>query len=86
MWQEERWKRVLNLRVPLQEWQPSKSQRRTLRRNEDLEVSFAEAEPGAEEEELFQRHKVRFSENVPDSLSDFLGTGTQWGARALPCS
>lgn len=73
MWQEERWKRVLNLRVPLQEWMPSKSQRRTLRKNQDLTVEFAPAEPGEEEEALFQRHKLRFRENVPESLTDFLG-------------
>ena len=73
MWQEESWKRVLNLRVPLQDWQPSKSQRRTLRRNEDLQVDIAPAEPGEEVEELFQRHKRRFRDNVPDVLSDFLG-------------
>lgn len=73
MWQEENWKRVLNLRVPLQDWSPSKSQRRTLKRNQDLEIDFSPAEPGAEEEDLFQRHKSRFRENVPDALSDFLG-------------
>ena len=73
MWQEERWKRVLNLRVPLQDWSPSKSQRRTLRRNQDLTVEFGPAEPGEEEEKLFQRHKKRFRENVPESLGDFLG-------------
>ncbi len=73
MWQEESWKRVLNLRVPLQEWSPSKSQRRTLKRNHDLEVDFAPAVPGGEEEGLFQNHKQRFRDNVPDVLSDFLG-------------
>ena len=73
MWQEKQWKRVLNLRVPLQDWTPSKSQRRTLRRNEDLEVDFSPAEPGEEEEALFQQHKGRFRENVPDTLNDFLG-------------
>lgn len=73
MWQGDEWKRVLNLRVSLQDWKPSKSQRRTLRRNEDLEIEFAPAEPGAEEEALFQAHKQRFRDNVPDALSDFLG-------------
>ena len=73
MWQGENWKRVLNLRVPLEEWSPSKSQRRTLKRNEDLEIDFSPAEPGEEEEALFQAHKERFRENVPDALSDFLG-------------
>ena len=73
MWQESAWKRVLNLRVPLQEWEPSKSQRRTIRKNQDLQFEFAPAQPGEVEEALFQRHKQRFSDNVPESLSDFLG-------------
>lgn len=73
MWQDDQWKRVLNLRVPLQAWKPSKSQRRTLRRNEDLTVEIAPANPGREEEELFQKHKSRFRDNIPESLSDFLG-------------
>ena len=73
MWQEENWKRVVNLRVPLKDWSPSKSQRRTLRRNQDLVVDIGPAEPGEEEEKLFQRHKKRFRDNVPDALADFLG-------------
>ena len=73
MWQDSDWKRVLNLRVPLDEWSPSKSQRRTLRKNGDLQFEFAPANPGEVEEALFQRHKQRFRDNVPESLSDFLG-------------
>jgi len=73
MWQEEQWKRVVNLRVPLNHWKPSKSQRRTLRRNEDLEVHIGGADPDPDALELFQSHKKRFRDNVPDHLSDFLG-------------
>ncbi len=83
MWQSEVWKRVLNLRVPLMEWEPSKSQRRTLRKNLDLEVEIAPALPGAEEETLFQIHKQRFKENVPDSLRDFLGD--EPNGQPVPC-
>jgi arginine-tRNA-protein transferase len=73
MWQGGQWKRVVNLRVDLTRWQPSKSQRRTLRRNEDLDVEVGPAEPAKEEETLFNRHKTRFDDNVPESLSEFLG-------------
>jgi len=73
MWQDEEWKRVVNLRVPLEDWRPSKSQRRTLRRNEDLTVQINGAEPDDEARSLFQTHKQRFRDNVPDHLSDFLG-------------
>lgn len=73
MWQDERWKRVLNLRVLLKDWKPSRSQRRTLRQNEDLAVKILPASPSEQEVTLFHRHKKRFQSNVPDHLSDFLG-------------
>ena len=73
MWQEEEWKRVVNLRVSLEDWKPSRSQRRTLKRNSDLMVEIHPANPGPQESELFQVHKRRFRDNVPDHLSDFLG-------------
>lgn len=73
MWQDEQWKRVLNLRVPLKDWKPSRSQRRTLRQNEDLTVEILPAQPKEEERVLFHRHKMRFKSNVPELLSDFLG-------------
>lgn len=73
MWQDEQWKRVLNLRVPMQDWKPSRSQRRTLRQNEDLKVDILPAQPKEEELLLFHRHKMRFKSNVPELLSDFLG-------------
>lgn len=73
MWQGGTWKRVINLRVKLEDWKPSKSQRRTLKANEDLAVEFTPADPREEESALFQKHKQRFVENVPDELSEFLG-------------
>lgn len=73
MYQGGEWKRVINLRLDLTQWQPSKSQRRTLRANEDLQIDYLPAEPGEEERSLFHRHKVRFSDNIPDELSEFLG-------------
>jgi len=73
MWQDDEWKRVVSLRVPLSDWSPSKSQRRTLRKNEDLEVQISGANPNEEACVLFEAHKQRFRSNVPDDLSDFLG-------------
>lgn len=65
---------VLPLRVRLDDFAPSKSQRRVLKRNEDLQIVFRPIEINAEKTELFERHKRRFHHAVPDSLYDFLSS------------
>ena len=65
---------ILPLRIDLQRFEFSKSQRRVLRRNADVQVMFQPAERGAEAEALFHRHKARFTSNVPESLDSFLST------------
>ena len=66
-------KRQISLRLDLSSFKVSKSQRRTLRKNEDLTFEFAPARPSELEEELFDLHKERFERNVPHSLQEFLG-------------
>jgi arginyl-tRNA--protein-N-Asp/Glu arginylyltransferase len=63
---------VVPLRILLEDYEESKSQRRVMRRNADLETRLVPAEHGAAYDRLFERHKTRFKENVPDSLRDFL--------------
>lgn len=65
---------VLPLRIRLAEFKVSKSQRRVLRKNQDLRIVFRPIEITAEKQDLFERHKQRFSHAVPDSLYDFLST------------
>jgi len=65
-------RRVLPLRVRLAKFEISKSQRRVLRRNQDLQIVSRPIEITAEKEDLFERHKQRFDHAVPDSLYDFL--------------
>lgn len=72
---------VLPLRIPVQEFTPSKSQRRVLRRNSDVEVRVKRAQLDAGRQRLFDLHKQRFKDNVPNSLEDFLGPSPQAG----PC-
>ena len=50
----------------------SKSQRRVLKKNQDLQIVFRPIEITAEKENLFERHKGRFNHAIPDSLYDFL--------------
>ncbi len=66
-------KRQIALRIEVDQFSQSRSQRRTYRKNADLELSFDGADPGQAESRLFDLHKMRFVGNVPDGLSDFLG-------------
>ena len=65
-------RRVLPLRIRLAKFEISKSQRRVLRKNQDLQIVFRPIETTTEKDHLFERHKERFNHAVPDSLYDFL--------------
>jgi len=67
-------RRVLPLRIRLAKFEISKSQRRVLRKNQDLEIVFRPVEITSEKEDLFERHKQRFNYAVPDSLYNFLSS------------
>jgi len=63
---------VIPLRVDLQNFTPSRSQKRALARNRDLTFLIRDAFIDDAKHELFFRHRERFEENVPDSLYTFL--------------
>ncbi|MFN7926394.1 MAG: arginine-tRNA-protein transferase [Blastocatellia bacterium] len=63
---------VTPLRVDLARFTLSTSQKRALKKNQDLQVEIRPAFIDDGKEALFQRHKTRFIENVPNSLYDFL--------------
>lgn len=63
---------VIPLRIRLKDFSLSKSQRRTLNKNRDLSTVIRPIEVTDEAETLFQRHKERFTENVPRSIFDYL--------------
>ena len=65
-------RRVIPLRVRLEDFSTSKSQRRVLRQNADLDTVISPIKLTEESHELFHRHKRRFKFGVPDSLYDFL--------------
>jgi leucyl-tRNA---protein transferase len=67
--------RVTPLRIRLAEFSFSKSQRRALRQNADLDVVIRQMEIDADAEQLFDVHKQRFKQNTPDSIYDFLPRG-----------
>ena len=63
---------VAPLRIRLANFSLSKSQRRTLKKNRDLRVAVRPLEITPEKEELFERHKRRFTYGVPESIYNFL--------------
>ena len=69
---EDEIRRVLPLRIRVDDLVLSKSQRRVLRRNADLETAILPIEITDETHDLFQRHKQRFKSGVPDTIFDFL--------------
>lgn len=63
---------VLPLRIRLADFHVTKSQRRIFRKNQDLQIVIRPAEITAEKEDLFDRHKLRFKRDIPDSIYYFL--------------
>ncbi len=65
-------RRVLPLRIRVNDLRFSKSQRRVLSRNADLHTEIVPVDVTPEIYELFHRHKSRFKTSVPDSIYDFI--------------
>jgi arginine-tRNA-protein transferase len=65
-------RRVRPVRVNTDEFRQSKKQRRVWRQNEDLTCVMRPALIDDAKDALFQRHKERFTHNVPNTLYDFL--------------
>jgi len=63
---------VMPLRVDLEKFSPSRSQRRILAKNRDVRVVVRESFIDRVKEDLFERHKQRFKERAPDSIYTFL--------------
>jgi leucyl-tRNA---protein transferase len=63
---------VTPLRLNLANFTLSPSQKRVLKKNEDLHYEIRDAFIDKAKEALFEQHKTRFSENVPHSIYDFL--------------
>ena len=63
---------VLPLRVDLARFSLSRSQKRVVAKNHDTRVIIRPASVDAEKAALFEKHRLRFDENVPTSLFNFL--------------
>jgi arginine-tRNA-protein transferase len=72
---------ITPLRIDLASCSFTKSQRRVLSKNTDLRHEIVPAVLDDDLRAMFQRHKERFTHNVPDSLETFLGPDPATG----PC-
>jgi arginyl-tRNA--protein-N-Asp/Glu arginylyltransferase len=63
---------VMPLRIDLERFVLTSSQRRVLAKNADAGIVFRPAEINQKKQRLFEIHRLRFKENVPTSLDDFL--------------
>ncbi|MDQ3805666.1 MAG: arginine-tRNA-protein transferase, partial [Acidobacteriota bacterium] len=72
---------VMPLRIDLARFAPSRSQRRVIAKNRDARVRVEATVVTAEMLLMFERHKARFSEEVPDSLGSFLS----FEPASVPC-
>jgi arginyl-tRNA--protein-N-Asp/Glu arginylyltransferase len=72
---------ITPLRIDLASCSFTKSQRRVLSKNTDLHHDIVPATLDDELRAMFQRHKQRFTHNIPDSLETFLGPDPATG----PC-
>ena len=63
---------VLPLRVVLERFTLARSQTRVLRKNRDTRVVIRPSSVDKAKEALFSRHTVRYRENVPSSIYNFL--------------
>jgi arginine-tRNA-protein transferase len=69
---EDEIRHVIPLRIHLADFHPSKSQRRVMRKNADLDTRIQLAKIDDETHALFASHKQRFKSGVPESIYDFL--------------
>src|ERR1044071_1397643 len=74
---------VLPLRIDLSRFQPTRSQKRVWAKNRDARVIVRSSFVDNEKESLFEKHRLRFDENVPTSLFNFLSTRSEEHTSAL---
>jgi leucyl-tRNA---protein transferase len=72
---------VLPLRIDIERFVLSRSQKRVLAKNRDAKIAVRPSSVDNEKQELFEKHRCRFEENVPTSLYNFLSTMPA----SLPC-
>jgi leucyl-tRNA---protein transferase len=73
---------VLPLRVDIERFALTRSQKRALAKNRDTELIIRPSFVDEEKKALFEKHRLRFDENTPTSLNNFLSECPD----SVPCS
>lgn len=63
---------VIPLRIDLEKFSLSRSQKRVLAKNKDVQIVIRDTTIDSVKEELFFQHIERFEDNIPSSVYDFL--------------
>jgi arginine-tRNA-protein transferase len=71
-WYEHRPVNIIPLRIRLADFRPSKGQEKIIRKNKEVRVVVQAAFIDEQKHRLFEQHKQRFKDNVPNSLYNFL--------------
>jgi len=72
---------VLPLRIDLECFAPTRSQKRVLAKNRDTEIRLRPSFVDSEKTELFLRHRRRFRRDAPTALDEFLSPDPA----SIPC-
>jgi leucyl-tRNA---protein transferase len=65
------WHQIVPVRIKVAEFRMSRSQRRVWRKNQDLRWEIGPAVIDDDTHDIFNRHRVRFSDNVPENIHCF---------------
>ena len=71
-WYQNEIRAVIPVRVSLKDFTFSKSQRRILNKNQDLQTVVRPIEITPETVSMFEAHRFRFAENIPHTIYTFL--------------
>ena len=80
-WYKDEIRVVIPVRLRLADFTFSKSQRRILKKNQDLQTVVRPIEITAETVEIFERHRRRFEDNIPPTIYTFLS----YEPAVIPC-
>ncbi len=65
------WHRIVPVRIRVADFTMNKSQRRVWRKNEDIRWEIGPAVIDQATHEIFEAHKQRFQDNIPESIHSF---------------
>ncbi len=66
--------KVIPLRIDLQKFTFSKSQQKIWKKNQDLDTHIQPIQINQDVVDLFEKHKTKFKENIPESIYTFLSS------------